>query len=80
MVLDHVGRTVGVGDDLLDKHPAVVEESVRRGGRDLLHAPIEVVVAVGERPSPSNMAQYSCHLSKRLRWTFLNPAPLCTRP
>ena len=33
-------------DDLLYKHPAVVEVRVRRLGRDLLHAASEVVVAV----------------------------------
>ena len=34
---------------------------MRRGGRYLLHAPVEVVVAVGARPSPSNMEQASYH-------------------
>ena len=61
MVLNHVGRTVGVGDGLLDEHPAVVEVRVRRGGRYLLHTPVEVVVAVEAMPSPSNMAQASYH-------------------
>ena len=48
MVLDHVGCAVGVRDDLLDEKPAVVEERVRRSGRNLLHAPVEMVVAVGD--------------------------------
>lgn len=50
MVLDDVCRAIGVGDDLLDKHPAVVEVRVRRLGRDLLHAPVEVVIAAGAQP------------------------------
>ena len=53
MVLDDVYRSIGVGDDFLDEHPTVVEVRVRRLGRDLLHAPIEVVVAVGAKKSMS---------------------------
>ena len=51
VILDDIGRAVGVGDDLLDEKPAVVKVGMRRGGRDLLHAPVEIVVAVGARPS-----------------------------
>ena len=48
MVLDDVYRSIGVGDDFLDEHPSVIEISMRRGGCDLLHTPVEVVVAVGD--------------------------------
>ena len=50
MVLDDIGCAVDVGDDLLDQHPTIVEVRVRRGGRHLLHAASEVVVAVGAQP------------------------------
>ena len=49
-VLDDIGRAVGVGDDFLDEKPAVVKVGMHRGRRYLLHAPVEMVVAVGARP------------------------------
>ena len=64
MVLDDVCCAVGVRDDFLDQHPTIVEESMRRGGRDLLHAPVDVVVA---RPlvkpnSTVNICHFLAHM------------------
>lgn len=71
MVLDDVYRSIGVGDDLLDKHPAVVEISMRRGRSDLLHAPVKVVVA--RPPMKTGSMVNLCHFSARM---FFSPSTI----
>ena len=67
MVLDDIGCAVGVRDDFLDQHPAVIEISVRRGRSDLLHASVDVAAAVGARPptKPDSMVNL-CHFPARM--------------
>ena len=72
MVLDDICRAVGGGDDLLDEKPAVVKVGMRRGRRDLLHAPVEVVVAVGARPpvKPDSMINIRHFLARMIKFSF----------
>ena len=47
VVFDDTCCAIGVGDDFLDEHPAVVEERMRRLRGYLLNASVKVVVCVG---------------------------------